>query len=350
MRLDTNRLGMASFSLVAPIILAVCALVAVISCSNTSSSTSESSDVRACADDGETLRFGYYAYFEPVSFVNPDETPFRHYGFEADLATALEAIDGATLTFERLPIEAWDGIWLKSSNEFDVVGGGITILDSRTRDDSGAARVQFTNGHVAFRQSLLTRGEEAERLTSYDALSSDVIVGALAGTTGEARLLQLVGLADDDGVLVAGTTFDTPNGEVVTDGSSQYFITAAAESPELHGRTFLVPPSADYPSVRYLGDDLGEVELLDALANGDIDGVARGEIGNTDAAIASDGQFAVPILDSESEWGGFTVSADNDGLLSCLNEHIDYLTDNREIGYAQWLDDREVFMKRATSR
>ena len=345
MRANKRRNRSGQFMPLALAVGAIGAFAAVIACSN-----GGQSDVRACAQDGETLQFGYYAYFEPVSFVNPDETPFQHYGFEADLATALEAIDGANLTFERSPIEVWDGIWLKSSNEFDVVGGGITILDSRTRDDSGTERVHFTNGHVAFRQSLLTRGEEAERLTSYDALSSDVIVGALAGTTGEARLLQLVGLADEDGVLVSGTTFDTPGGEVITDGTSQFFITAAAESPELHGRTFLVPPSANYPSVRYLGDDLGEVELLDALANGEIDGVARGEIGNTDAANASNGQFAVPILDSESEWGGFTVSADNDGLLSCLNEHVDYLTDNRNIGYAQWLDDHNVFLDRATSR
>ena len=339
-----HRIGSKSFALLTSAIVAVCALAAVISCAG------GMSDVRACADPDEMLQFGYYAYFEPVSFVNPDEMPFRHYGFESDLVTALEAIDGANLAFERSPIEAWEGIWLKSSDEFDVVGGGITILESRTTDETGADRVRFTDGHIAFRQSLLTRGEDAERLTSYDALSSDVIIGALAGTTGEARLLQLVGLADADGVLVSGVTFDTPGGEVVTDGTSRYFVTAAAESPELHGRTFLVPPSDAYPSVRYLGDDLGEIELLNALTNGDIDGVARGEIGNTDAASASEGKFAVPILDSESEWGGFTVSADNGDLLSCLNEHIDYLTDDRKIGYAQWLADPEVFMNRTTSR
>ena len=340
----THRFGSHGFAPVALVAIVMCALTVVISCAGSRS------DTNACSDSGATLKFGYYAYFEPVSFVNPDETPFRHYGFESDLVTALEAIDGANLAFERTPIEAWEGIWLKSSSEFDVVGGGITILKSRTKDESGADRVTFTNGHVAFRQSLLTRAEDADRLTGYDALSSDVIVGALAGTTGEARLLQLSGLADAEGVLVSGVTFDTPGGEVLTDGTSRYFITAAAESPELHGRTFLVPPSDAYPSVRYLGDELGDAELLNALEGGDIDGVARGEIGNTDAANASDGRFAVPILDAESEWGGFTVSADNDELLSCLNVHIDYLTDNRNIGYAQWLADPEVFMQRATSR
>ena len=312
--------------------------------------TADPDPVTSCADPGDTLRFGYYAYFEPVSFVNPDESPYRHYGFESDLLTALEAIDGANLAFERTPIEDWDGIWLKSSNEFDIVGGGITILESRTMDSSGAERVQFTNGHIAFRQSLLTRTEDADRFPSYEQLTSDIRVGALAATTGEARFLQLVGLADDDGILLSGTSIQTPAGDVVADGSAMYYITAAETSPQFEGRTRLNPPSDEYPTVVYLGDHLGERELLDALENGEIDGIARGEIGNSDAANTSEGIFTVSLLDSESEWGGFTVSADDRDLLDCLNGHIDYLTDNRQIGYAEWLADSGVFKSRADSR
>ena len=337
-----------STRLLVSVVVLVVGAFSLLAC--TSSDSSGGGDVTSCADSGETLRWGYYAYFEPVSFVDEDETPFRHYGFEADIASALEAIDGANLQFERVPIEAWDGIWLKSSTEFDVVGGGITILASRTMDDSGATKVAFTNGHIAFRQSLLTRSEDADGLNSYDSLTSDVRVGALAGTTGEARMLQLVGLADDDGVLVAGATVETPSGDVVADGSSSYFITAAETSPEFHGRTMMRPPSDDYPTVVYLGYELGEIELLDALEAGEIDGVARGEIGNSDAAIASDGALSVAMRDSESEWGGLTVASDKSELLSCLNEHIDYLTDNRNIGYAEWLADPQVFMNRATAR
>lgn len=295
------------------------------------------------------MRFGYYAYFEPVSFVNPDESPYQHYGFESDLLTALEAIDSANLAFERTPIEDWDGIWLKSSAEFDVVGGGITILESRTKDASGTERVQFTNGHIAFRQSLLTRTADADRFSSYDDIGSDIRIGALAGTTGEARFLQLAGIADADGVLVAGTSIQTPAGDVVADGSADYFITAAETSPQFDSRTMLNPTSDDYPTVIYLGDHLGERELLDALENEDIDAIARGEIGNSDAANASNGMLTVPLRDSESEWGGFTVSADDTDLLACLNGHIDYLTDNRQIGYAEWLADPDVFMSRADS-
>ena len=324
------------------------ALVAAWACSTDEMADSNAAD--SCVEPGTTLQFGYYAYFEPVSFVNPDESPYRHYGFESDLLTALEAIDGANLAFERTPIEDWDGIWLKSSNEFDVVGGGITILESRTLDASGATRVQFTDGHIAFRQSLLTRTADANAFSSYGALTSDVRIGALAGTTGEARFLQLAGLADADGVLAQGTGVQTPAGEVIADGSADFYITAAETSPQFEGRTLLNPPSDEFPTVVYLGDHLGERELLDALENGEIDAIARGEIGNSDAANASDGMFSVSLIDSESEWGGFTVSADQSDLLSCINGHINYLSDNRQIGYAEWLADPDVFMSRADSR
>ena len=54
----------------------------------------------------------------------------------------------------------------------------------------------------------------------------------------------------------------------------------------------LYPPDPNMPQVVYLGDELGEIELLDALKSGDIDAVARGEIGNRDAESAYGGDFA----------------------------------------------------------
>ena len=87
--------------------------------------------------------------------------------------------------------------------------------------------IAFTSGHIAFRQSLLVCSEVADRLSSHAALTSDVRVGALIGTTGEARMLALTGLTDAEGVLVAGTRVETPKGEVTADGRPDYFITAA---------------------------------------------------------------------------------------------------------------------------
>ena len=302
-----------------------------------------------CAEG--TLSFGFYAFFEPVSAsagTGPDDPAFAtHTGYEADLLTALEAMEGAGLSFTRAPIEPWEGIWLRSAGEYDVVGGGITILDSRRRDAAGTELVRFTAGHIAFRQSLLVRAGDAERLRTHDDLTRADRVGVLAATTGAARLLQLAGLADADGVLVAGARVVTPDGEVTADGSDRWFITAAAASPEFAGRTSIEPPSDELPRVIYLGGDGGEAELLAALAAGDVDAIARGEIGNRDAARASGGAFAVTALDPAVEWGGFTVASERAELAECLNAHIDFLTNDRAIGYAEWSADPTVFQQRA---
>ena len=305
----------------------------------------------ACTS-GAPLTLGFYAYFEPISH-SMDEDPgspgFNDQGgYEADLVTALEAIDGAKLSFNRRGIRDWPGIWLLSSEPgYDVVGGGITILDERTKDAQGQPAVAFTRGHVAFRQSLLVRADEVERFDSYDKLTSSVRVGALAGTTGEARLLQVVGLVDDNGVLAEGTRIETPAGTVTADGTDAFMITASDVSPALEGRTLLLPPDDSRPQVVYLGYERGESELLEALREGTVDAVARGEIGNSEAAHLSGNSFAISVLDSAVEYGGFTVDAGNTELLGCLDDFLDWLTDGRQIGFPDWQADRSVFMKRA---
>ncbi|MCY4020288.1 MAG: transporter substrate-binding domain-containing protein [Chloroflexi bacterium] len=304
----------------------------------------------SCADD--TLDFGFYAFFDPVSYSADEDTEsegfHRHLGYEADLLTALEAMGGAGLTFFRHPIPVFDDIWLQSATpEYDIVGGGITILDSRTRDATGQERVIFTSGHIIFRQSLLMRAEDAERMNSYDKLSSDWRVGALSGTTGEFRLLELTGLVDETGVLAAGAQVDTPLGTVIADGSDDYVITPAGESPSLAERSALHPPADRMPQVIYLGHDGGENELIAALHAKTIDAFARGDLGNQAAAHASDGSLVVAARDDKIEYGGFTVDIDNPDLAACLDEKINWLTDDRRIGFSEWVADPAVFTGRA---
>lgn len=300
----------------------------------------------ACTTDGRSLAFGFYAFFAPLSYSAASDPPGTHRGYEADLLTALEAMKGAGLSFSRRPIPVWDDIWQRPARgEFDIVGGGITILDSRTRNAAGERTIAFTSGHVAFRQSLLVRAADAKRLAAHDDLTRDVRVGALAGTTGEHRLLDLTGLIDADGVLVAGVRIDTPRGIVVADGSENYFIRAAGASPSLADRRRLDPPSDSMPQVIYLGSETGEAELLAALRAGRIDAVARGEIGNREAA--SDGGLAVTALDAKAERGGFALAVKDAALVACLDRHVDWLTEGGRIGFAEWHKDGSVFMQRA---
>ncbi len=307
---------------------------------------------QACTDGARVLNVGFYAYFSPVSY-SADEDPASegfntHLGYEADLLTALEAMQGTGLSFIRYPIAVWPGIWLKSAEPaYDIVGGGITILDARTRDAAGNKVVTFTSGHIQFRQSLLVRAEDAERFAVHADLTSDVRVGVLPATTGEARLLELTGLVDANGLLAEGTRVETPLGTIVADGTAAYTITAAGVTPNLAGRSHLYPPSESMPQVIYLGDEVGESELLDALAAGRIDAIARGEIGNRNAVQAAGGTFAVTALDEQFELGGFTLAVEDAALAACIDEKLNYLTDNRNIGYAEWAADPLVFMRRA---
>ncbi|MDE2875944.1 MAG: transporter substrate-binding domain-containing protein [Gemmatimonadota bacterium] len=301
---------------------------------------------------GDPVNVGFYAFFEPVSYSeDPDPASpgfANHLGYEADLLTALEAIEEHRLAFVREPVADWPGIWLlPATPEFDIVGGGITILESRTLDASGQRAVAFTSGHIAFRQSLLVRSEDAERFASYDNLTSDVRVGVLRDTTGEARLLQITGIANGDGVLARGARIETPGGTVVADGTARYTITAASASAGLVGRTHIFPPSDAMPQVVYLGDVSGEEELLAALRDGTIDAVARGEIGNGEAARASGTRFVVAAVDSLAEFGGFALDADDVEMLACIDERLEWLTDGRRIGYREWRADPGVFLTRA---
>ena len=314
--------------------------------------SSDAASPEVCIDGNRVLNVGFYAFFTPVSYSaneDPNSEGFNiHVGYEADLLTALETMKGTGLSFSRRGIAQRDDIWLQSAGpEYDIVGGGITILDSRRRDASGKQVVQFTSGHIAFRQSLLVRVEDSERLAAYADLTRDVRVGALAGTTGEFRLLELVGLVGPDGVLTPGVRVDTPRGTDVADGSPDYVITSAYESANFEGRSLMRPPSEIMPQVVYLGSETGETDLLEALADGTIDAVARGEIGNRDAVHASGGSFAIGALDDEVEYGGFTLTLEDEALASCLDDKISYLTDSLSIGYAEWLEDPSVFMRRA---
>ena len=308
----------------------------------------------ACAAvDRGTLNFGFFAFFDPVSFSaagDPATPGYReHRGYEADLLTALEAMERTGLAFNRIPIGEWTDIWLTPAGALaiDVTGGGITIRDDRTMDSSGAVRVAFTNGHIQFRQTLLVRAADAAAIRTHGDLTDAHTVGAVPETTGEERMLRLAGLIDADGALAAGTRIATPEGMLTADGSAAYAINAAGGTDNLRGRTRLISGDAGMPNVAYLGSD--EAPYLAALEAGEIDAFARGELGNVAAAEASDGALAVTAFDPSVEYGGWTVAADDRDLLACLNDRLDYLTDGRSITFSGWNNDRGIFMRRAAA-
>ena len=307
---------------------------------------------KVCPENKRVLNLGFYAYFDPVSYSADDDPTSEgfnaHRGYEADLLTALETMDDTNFSFSRKGIAEWPGIWLKAANpEYDIIAGGITILEPRTQDATGTPRVVFTSGHITFRQSLLVRAEDASRLSDYASLTRDIRVGVLSDTTGEARLLELTGIVNANGVLADGTRIKTSQGTVIADGTSNYIITAAEASLNLVGRHHLFSPSDNLPQIVYLGDETGESELLEALADGRIDAIARGEIGNQNAAHVAGSSFVITALDDQIEYGGFTLAVEDVELLACIDKGLGYLTDDGNIGYGEWLQDPMVFIIRA---
>lgn len=307
-----------------------------------------------CSDSALTV--GFYADFVPLSYSGDPHAPTNsrayntHLGYESDLLTGLESLDDAGLSFSRrgIPTLEFGGIWLLAATpEYDIIGGGITIRDDRTRDAGGRTVIAFTSGHVAFRQSLLVRSEDAARISTHADLTRDDSVSVHPDTTGELRLLELTGIVNARGVLGAGTRVETPTGVVIADGSGRYTIGAGANGtfPELADRRRIVPP-APLPQVIYHAE---ESEQLRALRDREVTAVARGEIGNTDASVKSGGALVVMALDPKVERGGFALDVRDPALRSCLNTHIGRLTDAGRIGYAEWAANPNVFLERATA-
>ncbi len=283
------------------------------------------------SEQTRVLNLGFYDAFSPVSY----SLAHTHLGYEADLLTALEVMETPNLSFTRKPISQWENIWLLAATaNYDIIGGGITILEDRTKDATGTPLVTFTTPHIVFRQSLLVRAEDAGRIQNYTDLTRDVRVGVLRGTTGEARLLQITGIVDANGVVAAGTRIDTPTGSVIADGTVDYKITAAGSTPNIENRFTLYPSADNMPQVNYPvnmpNQDLHplilrplialpeELVLIISLQDNKIDALARGEIGNRDAAAASAGAFVVTALDEQVEYGGFTVAREDTELLELL--------------------------------
>ena len=112
-------------------VLALSSLCLAAACTFEVAAPPASAPAPACVDDARVLNVGFYAFFAPVSYSaseDPDSKEFHtHLGYEADLLTALEAIDGAGLSFSRHPIAAWDDIWLQAATpQYDIIAGGIT--------------------------------------------------------------------------------------------------------------------------------------------------------------------------------------------------------------------------------
>ena len=301
-----------------------------------------------CPSSPEVMRFGFYADYSPISAIDDSDDASGHVGYEADLLSAIERMDNTNLSFERVAIAEWTGIWLlPATDRYEIVGGGISILDARVRDEDGQVVVGFSRGHIDFRSSLLIRQEDAARISAPSDLAPGDVVGLYRNTTSESWLLSELGIVDGDGVLRAGTKVSLEAGIVEADGSDRYTIGPGRSSPELEGRRAITIANSGVesgPELRYLDDSAAAHARL--LEGGVIDAIADDTIATQWVAQQSSGSLTVVGLGSDLSRGGFVLAA-GDSRLNCLNERIRWLTDDGELEFTAWLADPQIFALRA---
>ena len=245
-------------------------------------------------------------------------------------------------------------VTLPAGPEYDLIGGGITILDSRTRDAAGKRGGGFYQRTHHF--SPVTAGARRGRgavLSSHAALTMRRARGrAWPAPRANSDLLELTGLVDANGVLAAGTRVETAHGVPWWPTAAR---TSAITACGRHGEF-------GRPAVRIVSTrrdvcrrwSIWETELGEALNSSrpSATGADRRAWPGAKSATATprsaaDGGLVVTALDDAVEHGGFTLAVEDAALAACIDEKINWLTDDRRIGYAEWVEEPQVFMRRA---
>ena len=324
----------------------------------------------ACTDVGSVINdlasaprnvvYGFYTDFEPMSYADTQDSSnpafHRPLGYEPSLIEAVDELSGNRLQFRPTGIGGeFSGIWLLSAtdfrNSFDMVGGGITVLPDRRYAQGDREKekplITFGDSHVKIFQSLLVRRESS--INSHDDLGSSHTVGLLKGTTGESRLLELTEIADTQGYLQSGTIITLENNTTLTTEEQSHRITASESTttPGIETRKHLVAPGDDTPEIQYFSSEDKQIE---AVTDGVVDAVARGEIGNQHATDNSNGELRVAAVDrdnSEDIAFSYPHTPEGDSLRGIMNSLINCLTDGGSIGFAQWHENPRIFLERA---
>jgi len=231
-----------------------------------------------------TLTVCAYAHFTPISYGVGQ-------GYEADLLRAVARRWGVQPAF--IPIEVFDGIWLAPVGPdpgCDVAIGGIS--PTAEREAQGAV---FGPRTASFAQSLLVRKQDFDsgRVTGFPSFAgTSMVIGVVPGTTGAMYARQRA----DEASLPA---------------------------------TVL----REYPS---------EDELLPALKAGEIQAIARGEIGNRYQQQLDPALLTIDLRDFGE---GFAMALDpaNATLPDALSRTLIEVSDGGAVGYPQWSENPRVF-------
>ena len=149
-------------------------------------------------------------------------------------------------------------------------------------------------------------------------------------------------------MLTAGVQIHVPDGVIVADGSDDYRIISGHTSEVLKDRTLIVPPG-DGPHIRVLPVGLNRIEVGRLLLAGFFDVLVRSEVGSLYTVSQVPGLAIAAVGQDTGGRLGFTVDVDEQEFLACLNEAVDYLTDDLRISVSDWLAPPDILAERATA-
>lgn len=228
--------------------------------------------------------------FRPISYGNGQ-------GFEADILKAIARTWDVKIKF--YPESFYDGSWRFPSRMYtkcDVAIGGYTPLQYRINEGVG-----FSIPTVAFKQSLLVRKKDYEsgRITSYESFkNTSMKIGVVPGTSGE------------------------------------MFARVIAKEKNLLPDIFV-----GYPT---------ELGLLAMLRNGEIDAIARGEIGNDYQVSLHKDLMTIARRDFKEKFA-FALSRTNPELIKAMNAAILKVTHDNKIQYSDWLKNNNIFIEKLSN-
>jgi ABC-type amino acid transport substrate-binding protein len=229
-----------------------------------------------------------YSEFAPISYGVDGQ------GFEGDLLRAIASLWNIPIEFH--PVSIYDDIWMlpsQASQQADIAMGGITPTPARLKQ--GAI---FSVGTTSFAQSLLVRKTDIKsgRIDSYHFFKDNHLkIGVVPGTTGE--------------------------------------LYASRRAKENN-----LPPDTIVP---YESESL----LIPALLEGEIDAIARGEIGNKFQELKHKELIYFEQKDFNEHFS-YAVDKSNPNLALHLNAAITFFTDNGKIEYEQWSMNKGIFWER----
>ncbi|HEX4045552.1 MAG TPA: transporter substrate-binding domain-containing protein [Gammaproteobacteria bacterium] len=225
-----------------------------------------------------------YSEFKPISYGQGE-------GYEADMLRAIAKLWGVEIKF--YPENIYQGIWRSPSRTYtiaDIAIGGLSPNEDRIKEGA-----HFSIISTVFNQSLLVRKEDylSGRIIDYRSFKdTHMKIGVVPSTTGE-----------------------------------HYAYVRAKE------QKFPIETIVAYTS---------EADLLPALLNGEIDAIARGEIGN-DYQATSNKNLVTIARRNFGEGFAFAIDSSNKLLIEKMNQAIRIVTDCGRITYAHWLKNKCVF-------